>query len=161
VKPGATTAPASRESLIGQSPALMGAGVVGSHLFLAVAVIVAGLLGGRGAMLSALLAGLTVSVVVILGQYLQLLLVQRATVAAMMTTLLGFSIRAVALAGALGLWLSSAKKYPALVPWAIVTGCVVVTVGWIVGVLYRYARLHVPIYDQPYEPPSSPEDGEV
>lgn len=150
----AHTAPASSASLIGQSPVMMRGGIAGSHLALALAAVIATGLGGRDALVTTLLAGLTVSVLMIAGQFVQSILVQKATMVAMAATLAGFGIRVAALGAALAFWLANASRYPSIVDWAVVTGCVSVSLGWLAGVLVTYRRLRVPIYDAGHQPPT-------
>lgn len=126
---------------------MMRGGIMMSHAALILTAVLAYLVAGRNALVTTLLAGLTVSVLLIAGQYLQMQLVQRADMAAMAATLAGFGVRVAALGAGLALWLAAADKYPVIRPWGVVAGCCAVTLGWLAGVLLTYRRLRVPVYD--------------
>lgn len=136
------------ESLIGQAPRMMRGGLIGSHLLLIVVALVCCVAGGTQAAITALLAGLSVSVLMIAGQWLQMVLVQRADMMGMAATLAGFGVRVAALGAGLALWLAFADSHPMIRPWGVVAGCCAVSMGWLGGVLGTYSRLRVPIYDR-------------
>lgn len=153
--------PPAPDSLIGQAPRMMRGAIIASHAALIVATAVAGIVAGRNALITTVLAGLTVSVLLIAGQYLQMLLVQRADLAAMAASLAGFGIRVLALGGALTLWLANADRYPTIVPWAVVLGCCAVMLAWLAGILFTYSRLRIPIYDAATTRPEQQNSGET
>ncbi len=128
---------------------MMRGGILVSHGALVLAAVVTMLVAGSDAMLTCVLAGLTVSVLLIVGQYLQMLMVRRADMLAMAATLAGFGIRVVALSLALVVWLSVADHYPVIRPWGVVVGVSTVTLGWLGGVLSTYRRLRIPVFDDP------------
>lgn len=136
------------DSLIGQAPRMMRGGLIGSHALLLAVALVAWLAGGSQVAMTTLLAGLTVSVLMIAGQWLQMVLVQRADMMGMAATLAGFGVRVAALGAGLALWLAFADSHPMVRPWGVVAGCCAVSLGWLAGVLATYARLRVPIYDR-------------
>ena len=131
---------------------MMRGGILVSHGLLVVAAVATYLAAGSDAMLSSVIAGLSVSVLLIAGQYLQMLLVRRADLLGMAGTLAGFGMRVAALGLALVVWLSVADRYPVIRPWGVVVGATAVTVGWLVGVLSTYRRLRIPVFDEPTPP---------
>ena len=135
---------------------MMRGGILVSHGLLVLAAVVGALVAGTDMMLTTVLAGLTVSVLLIAGQYLQMLLLRRADLLGMAATLAGFGMRVAALGLALVLWLSVADQYPVIRPWGVVVGATAVTLGWLVGVLSTYRRLRIPVFD---EAPPAPDDG--
>ncbi len=136
-------------SLIGQAPVMMRGGILASHGALVLAAVVGELVAGSDVMLTTVLAGLTVSVLLIAGQYLQMLLVRRADLLGMAGTLAGFGMRVAALGAALAIWLAVADHYPVIRPWGVVAGATAVTLGWLAGVLATYRRLRIPVFDEP------------
>ncbi len=131
---------------------MMTGGILGAHLSLVLAVVV-GAVSGTHAVISVLISGLTVSVLTVLGQMLQIKLVQRADLTGFAGVLAGFGLRAGALLAGLGLWLNVGS--PVIVAWAVALGGCAVTIGWLAGVLVVYRRLHIPVFDPDAATPAS------
>ena len=131
---------------------MMRGGILVSHGALLLAAVVGTVVAGTDTMLTIVLAGLTVSVLLIAGQYLQMVLLRRADLLGMAGTLAGFGMRVAALGLALAVWLSAAGRYPVIRPWGVVVGATTVTLGWLVGVLSTYRRLRIPVLDEPTPP---------
>ena len=128
---------------------MMRGGILASHGALVLAAVVGEVVAGTHMMLTTVLAGLTVSVLLIGGQYLQMLLVRRADLLGMAGTLAGFGLRVGALGAVLAIWLAASDSYPVIRPWGVVVGVTAVTLGWLAGVLATYHRLRIPVFDGP------------
>jgi hypothetical protein len=124
-------------------------GLVGWHAGLATAVVVGILLGGTVGMLSALIgAGLTLFYYAI-GQGVQIQYADAEPRVLRAASVWSYMVRV----GVLGALLWGALQWPSVLASldarALFTGIVLGVLGWLTGLIVRFRKLRIPVFDEP------------
>ncbi len=137
---------------------LANGGFIGALSAAGLAIVAAAILAGRPGVLSAAGAAGLVIIYFGAGQLVERFALRMADATGMTITLLGYVVRV----GLLGLLLWASMSIPAIretmvADW-VATGAIAGVLGWLTGLLFAHSRSRVPVYDQPYEPPTGWEE---
>lgn len=128
---------------------LLVGGLVGWHGGLAAAVVVGILLGGTIGMLSALIGAALTLVYYAIGQGVQVQYADAAPKVLRTASLWSYVVR-VAVLGAV---LCAALQWPSVLASldtrALFAGIVLGVLGWLTGLILRFRKLRVPVFDEP------------
>ncbi len=134
---------------------LLAGGVVGAAVVGVVGTIIAFVVGGPAAGLTALAAALIALVFFSAGQAVQIACADLPPSWVLVASLVSYLVRIGVLALALGVGMARAAEW-GVVPVALAGQMVASVIGWLAGEIWSYARLRIPVYDVPsggIEPP--------
>jgi hypothetical protein len=128
---------------------LLVGGLVGWHGGLAAAVVVGILLGGRVGMLSALIGAALSLVYYTIGQGVQIQYADAEPRVLRAASVWSYLVRV----GVLGALLWGALQWPSVLASldarALFTGIVLGVLGWLTGLILRFRKLRIPVFDEP------------
>jgi hypothetical protein len=128
---------------------LLVGGLVGWHAGLAAAVVVGILLGGTVGMLSALIGAALTLVYYAIGQGVQIQYADAEPRMLRAASVWSYMVRV----GVLGALLWGALQWPSVLASldarALFTGIVLGVLGWLTGLILRFRKLRIPVFDEP------------
>lgn len=128
---------------------LLTGAAIGGHTVAVVCVATFWFVQGPAAGMSAAVAAVVVLAFSMIGQAVQVLVADAPAKTVMIAALASYGFRVSALGIVLILALDSAPRLEAMDPIAVVVTTIVVVFGWLATEFWVYARLRIPIYDEP------------